>query len=270
MTHEEFLNSLLAANRGQVSPSVSGLTEDEAVGRWLAFLVMCYVRTTYPEAYRSGAVPVVRRSWSRWGGGRLEDVELSLTSLTTAGGELTFRVRVSPSNGYFFRLEDSSRHIWWDASGVARREGSRITIGLTRWPDTWVMVPPPSGPRPSSTLTFQPAPCCRRSLARIRESVNSLATARLLLGAGQFEGLFTLATSRPGSGADIVDSVTSVHDLADSDWDLWARAMASFPALQQEAIRNVAAEEIERHQSEPERERFWTIVYDSGAIQGTG
>ena len=30
-----------------------------------------------------------------------------------------------------------------------------------------------------------------------------------------------------------------------------------------------AAEEIERHQSEPERERFWTIVYDSGAVQGT-
>jgi len=43
--------------------------------------------------------------------------------------------------------------------------------------------------------------------------------------------------------------------------------MASFPALQQEAIRNVAAEEIDNHQNEPDRERFWTIVFDSGAVR---
>jgi hypothetical protein len=264
MTHEEFLNSLFAANAGQASPSVSGLTEDEAVSRWLAFLVMCYVRMTYPEADRSGAVPFVRRSWSRWGGGRSEDVQLALT---TAGGELTFRVSVSPLNGFFFRLEDPARHNWWDASGIARREGARISISLTRWPHTWVMVPPPTVPRRSTTLAFQPAPCCRRSLARIREITSSLAAARVLLGAGQFEGLFSLSTSRPESAADVVDSVSSVHDLADSDWEVWAQAMASFPAIQQEAIRNVAAEEIGRHENEPDRERFWTIVYDSGAAR---
>lgn len=264
MTHEEFLNSLFAANAGPTSPSISGLTEEEAVSRWLAWMVMCYIRITYPEAARSGAVPSVRRSWSRWGSGQFEDVEVSLAA---AGGELTFRVHVSPSNGYFFRLEDSSRHDWWDASGTASREGGRISIQLTERPHTWVMVPPPTGPRRSTTLTFQPAPCCRRSLARIREITSSLAAARLLLGAGQFEGLFSLATSRPGSAADVVDSVSSVYDLSDSNWEVWARAMASFPAIQQEAIRNVASEEILNHQNEPVRERFWTIVYDSGAVR---
>jgi hypothetical protein len=264
MTHEEFLNSLFVANARQISMSISGLTEDEAVSRWLAWLVMCYIRITYPETARSGAVPFVRRSRSKWGGGRSEDVDLSLP---TAGGELTFEVHVSPFNGFFFRLEDSNRHTWWDASGIARREGARISIQLTRRPDTWVMVPPPTGPRPSTTLTFRPAPCCGRSLARIREITRSLATARLFLGAGQFEGLFSLATSRPGSTADVVDSVSSAYDLSDSDWELWAQAMASFPALQQEAIRNVAAEEIDNHQNEPDRERFWTIVFDSGAVR---
>lgn len=129
------------------------------------------------------------------------------------------------------------------------------------------MVPPPTGPRRSTTLTFQPAPCCRRSLARIREIASSLAAARLLLGAGQFEGLFSLATSRPGSAADVVDSVSSAYDLSDSDWDVWAQAMASVPAIQREAIRNVAGAEILNHQNEPARERFWTIVYDSGAVR---
>jgi hypothetical protein len=263
MTHEEFLNSLFTANARPISPSISGLTEEEAVSRWLAFLVTCYIRITYPEAIRNGAVPFVRRSWSRWGGGRSEDLEVSLT---TAGGELTFRVHVSPFNGFFFRLEDPNRRNWFDASGIARREGARISIQLTRWPDTWVMVAPPTGPRHSTTLTFQPAPCCVRSLARIREITSSLAAARLLLGAGQFEGLFSLATSRPGSAADVVDSVSSAYDLSDSDWEVWAQAMASFPAIQQEAIRNVASEEILNHQNEPARERFWTIVYDSGAV----
>jgi hypothetical protein len=188
-------------------------------------------------------------------------------ALTTAGGESTFRVRISTSNGYFFRLEDPNRRTWWDASGVARREGARISISMTRWPDTWTMVPPPTGARRPSTLTFQPAPCCRRSLARIREIASSLSAARLLLGAGQFEGLFSVATSRPGSAADVVDSVSGAYDLVDSDWDVWAQAMASFPAIQQEAVRNVASEEILRHQNEPARERFWTIVYDSGTAR---
>jgi hypothetical protein len=264
MDHEEFLNTLFAENADQVSPPISGLTEGEAVSRWLAFLVMCYIRMTYAELARSGAVPSVRRAWSKWGGGgRPEDVELALT---TAGRELTFRVRVTSVNGFFFRLEDSDRRTWFDASGNARREGARISIQLTRWPDTWPMVPPPSGLRRPTTLAFQPAPCCQRSLARIREITSSLAAARVLLGAGQFEGLFSLATSRPGSAADVVDSVSSTYDLSDSDWETWAQAMASFPAIQQEAIRNVASEEILNHQNEPARERFWTIVYDSGAV----
>lgn len=263
MTHEEFLNSLFAANAGQTSPSLSSLTEEEAVCRWLAFLVMCYVRMTYPEAARSGAVPFVRRTWSRWGGGRSEDVEVALT---TAQGELTFRVHVSSVNGFFLRLEDAARHNWFDATGTARREQGRIWVHLTRWPDTWAMVAPPRAPRRSATLTFQPAPCCQRSLARIREITSSLAAARALLGVGQFEGLFTLATSRPSSAADVVDSVSGVYDLSDSDWDTWAQAMASFPAIQQEAIRNVAGAEILNHENEPDRERFWTIVYDSGAV----
>lgn len=265
MTHEEFLDSLFAANAGAVAPSVSSLTEDEAVSRWLAFLVMCYVRMAYPEASRAGAVPVVRRVWSRWGSAQAENVDLALAA---AGAELTFNVRVSPVNGYFFRLEDASRRRWFDANGAAQREGARISIRSTRWPDTWVMVPPPSAARPSTTLAFRPAACCRRSLARIQEITRNLAAARLLLGAGQFEGLFTLATTRPPDGVgDLVDSVSGVHDLADSDWELWARAMASFPALQQEQIRNVAGEERLIHANEPDRERFWAIVYDSGAVR---
>jgi hypothetical protein len=264
MTHEEFLNGLFAANAGQRAPSVSSLTEEEAVCRWLAFLVMCYVQMTYPDAARGGAVPFVRRAWSKWGGGGSEDVELALT---TPGGEMTFRVRVSPVNGFFFRLEDPARHRWFDAGGVARREGARISIHLTRWPDTWPMVPPPTAsPRPT-TLSFQPAPCCVRSLARIREITSSLATARALLGVGQFEGLFSLATSRPESPGDVVDSVIGVYELSDSDWETWAQAMASFPAIQREAVRSVAGAEILNHQNDPDRERFWTIVYDSGAVR---
>ena len=54
MTHEEFLNSLFAANAGPTSPSIWGLTEEEAVSRWLAWLVMCYIRIAYPAAVRSG------------------------------------------------------------------------------------------------------------------------------------------------------------------------------------------------------------------------
>lgn len=264
MDHEEFLNTLFAANAGQVSPPISGLTEGEAVSRWMAFLVMCYVRTTYAEAARSGAVPSVRRSWSKWGAGHPEDVELALP---TAEGEVGFRVRVTPANGFFFRLEDANRHNWFDATGTARREGARISVQLNRWPDTWPMVPPPTRLRRPTTLTFQPAACCQRSLARIREITSSLATARLFLGAGQFEGLFSAATSRPGSAADVVDSVSSAYDLSDSDWEVWAQAMRSFPAIQQEAIRNVASEEILTHENEPDRERFWTIVYDSGAVR---
>lgn len=99
-----------------------------------------------------------------------------------------------------------------------------------------------------------------------REITSSLAAARALLGVGQFEGLFSLATSRPSSAADVVDSAISTYELSDSDWETWAQAMASFPAIQQESIRNVAGAEILNHQNEPARERFWTIVYDSGAV----
>ncbi len=263
MTHEEFLNSLLAANAGQTSPSLSSLTEDEAVCRWLAFLVMCYVRMTYAEAARAGLAPYVRRTWSRWGSARGEEVELAMPN---PGGELTFRVHVSPVNGYFFRLEDAARHNWFDVRGIASREGARISIQVSHW-DTWVMVDAPRAPVRPTTLTFQPAACCRRSLARIREITSSLAAARALLGVGQFEGLFTAVTARPSSAADVVDSVSGAYDLSDSDWETWAQAMASFPAVQQEQVQNVAFEEIDTHTSEPARLRFWTIVYDSGRVQ---
>lgn len=262
MDHVDFLNSLFAANTGPHSPSIWGLTEEEAVSRWLAWLVMCYIRMTYPEAARSGAVPFVRRSWSKFGGGNPEHVDLSLT---TAEGEVTFEIHVSPFNGFAFRLVDSNRHNEWCANGIARREGGVISVQLTRSPDTSVTIPP-GRPRPSTTLTFQPAPCCRQSLARIREITSSLATARLLLGLGQFEGLFSAATAGPGSAADVADSLNSAYELSDSDWAVWARAVATFPAIQREAVRNVAAAEILDHQNEPDRERFWTIVYDSGAV----
>ena len=264
MTHEEFLNSLFAANARPAAPSIAGLTEEEAVSRWLAWLVMCYIRITYPEAARGGAVPVVRRSWSKLGGGRPEHVDLSLT---TAGRDLTLEVHVSPFNGFAFRLVDSNRRSEWCANGVARREGGVVSIELTRSPDTSVMATP-RGPRPSTTLTFRPAPCCERSLARIREIIRDLAGARLLLGVRQVQGPFSLATSSPGSAGDVVESVAGAYSLSDSgdEWRAWAQAMASFPALQREAVRNVAAEEILTHQSEPDRERFWTIVYESGGV----
>ena len=264
MTHEEFLNSLLDANAGRTAPSLSSLTEDEAVCRWLAFLVMCYVRMTYAEAARAGLAPYVTRTWSRWGSIPGEDVELTMPN---PGGELTFRVHVSAVNGYFFRLEDAARHNWFDARGIARRDGARIFIHMTRWPDTWVMVDAPRAPVRETPLTFQPAACCRRSLARIQEITTSLAAARALLGVGQFEGLFTAVTARPSSAADVVDSVSGAYDLSDSDWEIWAQAMASFPALQREQVQNVAFEEIDTHTSEPARLRFWTIVYDSGAVR---
>ena len=265
MTHEEFLNSLFAANAGPTSPSIWGLTEEEAVSRWLAWLVMCYIRITYPAAVRSGAAPVVRRSWSKLGGGRPEHVDLSLT---TAEGDLTLEIHVSPFNGFAFRLVDSNRRSEWCANGFARREGGVISIELTRSPDTSVMAPP-SGPRPSTTLTFQPALCCRSSLARIREIIRDLAGARVLLGVRQVQGLFSLATSSPGNAGDVVDSVAGAYSLSNSgdEWRAWAQAMASFPTIQREAVRNVASEEILIHQSEPDRERFWTIVYESGAVR---
>ncbi len=267
MTHEEFLNHLLHANAGQRSPSLSSLTEEEAVTRWLAWLTMCYVRMEHSPSGSALPIPSITHVWRRWGNGGFEDIDMSLR---TAGRVVQFKVQVQPGGGYFFRLNDYDRHVWFDATGRAQRERGHLALRVTEFPYTWAMVVrnAPTGRRQAETLAFRPAPCCRRALADIRHIIRSMQAVQGLLAAGQFQGLFEMVAS-PGvdDPAGVVESLSGVYDLQDSDWELWAQAMASVPAIQREAIRSVAGAEVLNHQNDQARERFWTIIYESGAVR---
>jgi hypothetical protein len=267
MTHEEFLNHLLHANAGQRSPSLSSLTEEEAVARWLAFLTMCYVRMEHSPSGGTLPVPSITHVWRQWGRGGSEDIDMSLP---TAGRVVQFKVQVQPADGYFFRLNDYDRHVWFDARGRAQRERGRLSIRLTQFPDTWAMVVRhgPTGRRQAESLAFRPASCCRRALAEIRQNIRSMQGIQAMLTVGQWVGLFEMVAS-PGvdDAPGVVESLSGVYDLQDSDWELWAQAMTSVPAIQQEAIRSVAGGEVINHQNDPARERFWTIIYESGAVR---
>lgn len=263
MTHEEFVDRCLRANAGDRSPSLSSLTEEEAVARWMAFLTMCHVRVEHEAESRGGAVPSVTHVWRRWGRGGSEDVDMAMRVAR-------FKVQVQPDvDGYFFRLSDYGRRQWFDAKGRTVRERGRLRISLTQYPDTWTMVGRAgTGRAESGRVSFRPAACCRRALAEIRRIVRSMQGVQALLSAGQFAGLFSMVTS-PGvdSPEGVVESLSSVYDLQDSDWEMWARAMASVPDIQREGIRSVAFGEVENHYNEPARERFWAIVYESGAAR---
>lgn len=267
MTHEEFLAQLLRANQCGTSPSRSGLTEAEAVARWMAWLTMCHLRIEHTPSGQQAAVPTVTQCWTRWAMQGAEDVDFSVRV-----GSATVRLKALVNSGgtglYLFRLHDYASSLWFDAQGRAVRERGRIDIQLTRFPQTWAMLANRPAARAVDTLRFQPAPCCRRALANIRRVTDSLSAARTVLAASQWVGLLETVVLPPGEASvgALVEGANATYQLADSDIEHWARAMAALPVIERGRIRDIATLEALNHATEESKYRFWSFVADSGRI----
>lgn len=93
---------------------------------------------------------------------------------------------------------------------------------------------------------------------------------------GQWSLLFGIDVSAsPITWTRVIETSISTYELADSEWDDWARVMVATAAIQRERIRKIALLEILTHRDDlheredsddPTRERFWTIVHDSAAV----
>jgi hypothetical protein len=269
MTHEQFLNQLLRANSGSARPTLSSLNEAEAVARWMAWLAVCYLRIQHTPAGQNPPPTSVSHAWRRWAADRSEDVDLS-TRTMTGSIQLKLQVTASGPDAYSFRLHDYASQLWFDASGRMHRTGGRIEIDLTRFPQTWAMVVSHRPARAGvDSVQFRPAPCCRRSLASIRRVIDSMSAVRSMLAVGQWVGLFEIIALPAGEASvgAAVEGAAGLYELQGSDWDRWAQAMASVPAVQRDSIRRIAGLEALTHEADQSRYRFWSVIAESGRFR---
>lgn len=279
MTHEEFLNTLLAAHARQPEFPTSGRTLEEAIARWVAYAATSHWWIYHRSGAGSAAAPSVTRVWSRWHlMSQTEDVDISLP---TTGERVAIKITVNNSadqNTFTLRLNDFRRGESAAATGLLLWlwPQGRFSIRPYEDPYVWPLpVPPPTPAPPRSTrrrepetLVFRPEPCCRRALANIRHIKSSWSVARGALSMGNLAEVFGIVTSAGGRGSvAVVEQVYDLHELSDSDWDDWARVMAATSDIERAQISDVAEYEVIGHLGDANRERFWTIIHDAAAFR---